>query len=175
MKKIAVAALALAGGLAALAPAAGVAQPRQAPPAAEDGRAPAPRMRERLTPEQRIERRAERLRATLQLQPAQDGALRAYVAAITPSAEQRAQRRQMRHDLAQMTTPQRLDARKARMAERMAMFERRADATKRFYGQLTPAQQKAFDAMASERGGRGKHGPHRGRGHGGHRGPAAAG
>lgn len=175
MKKIAVAALALAGGLAALAPAAGVAQSRQAPPALDDGRAPAPRMRERLTPEQRIERRAERLRTTLQLQPGQDGALRAYVSALAPGAAQRAERRQMRRDMAQMTTPQRLDARKARMAERMAMFERRAEATKRFYAQLTPAQQKAFDAMASDRGGRGKHGPHRGRGHGGRHGPGAAG
>src|SRR5687767_3446678 len=74
MNKIAVAALALAGGLAALAPAASIAQSRQAPPAAEEarGHAPGMRMRERLSPEQRIERRAERLRATLQLQPGQE-------------------------------------------------------------------------------------------------------
>lgn len=175
MKKIAFAAVALAGGLAALAPGASVAQSRQAQPAVEEARAPAPRMRERLTPEQRIERRAERLRTTLQLQPGQESALRAYASALAPTAAQRAERRQQRDDMAQMTTPQRLDARKARMTERMAMFDRRAEATKRFYAQLTPAQQKAFDAMASERGGRGKHGPARGRGHGAHRGPGAAG
>ena len=168
-----IAALALGGGLAALAPAASFAQSRQAAPAAEEARGAAPgaRMRERMTPEQRIERRTERLRATLQLQPAQDAALRAYVTALTPTPEERAERRQMRRDMAQMTTPQRLDARQARMAERMAMFQRRAEATKRFYAQLTPAQQKAFDTMGPMRGGRGKHGPHRG----GHRGHGAAG
>ena len=163
MKKIAIATLALAGSLAALAPAASIAQ--SAPLAAESGRGHA-QMRQAMTPEQRIERRAERLRTQLQLQPGQEAALRAYAAALTPSAEQRTERQRMRGQMAQMTTPQRLDARKARMAERMAMFDRRAEATKRFYGQLTPTQQKAFDAMGQRGGDRGM--PGRGGGHGGH-------
>lgn len=166
MKMTAVA-LALAGGLAALAPAASIAQ--STPPAAmEQGRGPAQHMRQNMSPEQRIERRSERLRTTLQLQPAQEAALRSYVTALTPPPEQRAQRARQRQDMARMTTPQRLEARKARMAERMAMFDRRAEATKRFYGQLTPDQQKAFDAMAPMGDRRGMRGPHGG--HGGQRG-----
>lgn len=165
MKTTAFAALALAGGLAALAPAASIAQPAPTAAAAEHGRGHAKPMRQGMSPEQRMERRSERLRTVLQLQPGQEAALRSYVAALTPGPEQRAQRAAKRQDMTRMTTPQRLDARKARMAERMAMFERRAEATKRFYAQLTPGQQKAFDAMPAMGDRRGMRGPHRG-GHG---------
>ena len=51
------------------------------------------------------------------------------------------------------------------MAQHQARFEQHAAATKRFYAQLSPTQQKAFDAMGP-RGGKGM------RGHGGgQRGP----
>jgi hypothetical protein len=53
----------------------------------------------------------------------------------------------------------------ARQAERSAMFAKRADATKAFYAQLTPAQQKTFDAESLRMGPRG-HGPHGHRPHG---------
>ena len=66
-----------------------------------------------------------------------------------------------------MSTPQRLDALRARSAERLATLDRRIAATKAFYAQLSPAQQKAFDAMAPHGGMRGQHGM---RGPGGHRG-----
>ena len=46
-----------------------------------------------------------------------------------------------------LTTPQRLDRMAARMAERQQRFAQHAAAVKQFYAQLTPAQQKAFDAM----------------------------
>ena len=76
-----------------------------------------------------------------------------------------------------MTTPQRLDAMAAHMAQRQQAFAARAEATKRFYAQLTPSQQKAFDALRpAGRGmggkGKGKGGPggpggNRAMGHGG--------
>lgn len=163
MKKIAVAAVALAGGLAVLAPLAGAAQPAPPPLSAEAGRAPGPHMRPTMTHEQRAERIAERLRTQLQLQPNQEGALRAYVSALTPKPGQRAERAKQRGEFARMTTPQRLDAQRARLAERTAAFERRAEATKRFYAELTPSQQKAFDALRPHAGPRKHGGPGMGR------------
>jgi Spy/CpxP family protein refolding chaperone len=48
-------------------------------------------------------------------------------------------------------------------AQRQQRFARHADAVKRFYAALTPAQQKAFDAMhQGMMGGHGKRGGHMG-------------
>lgn len=116
-------------------------------------------MRQRLSPEQRAERRAEHLRAVLQLRPEQEPALRAFLAARQRSPADRELMRGQRREMAQMTTPERLDRMAERMRQRQARFEQHAAATKRFYAQLSPAQQKAFDAMAP-----------RGRMMGGHRG-----
>jgi hypothetical protein len=54
---------------------------------------------------------------------------------------------------------------RAAMSERQAKFDQHAAAVKRFYAQLTPAQQKAFDAMRPMGGHRGGMGG----GMGGHR------
>ena len=116
-------------------------------------------------PAERAAKRAEHLRAALQLRPDQEPALTAFLGARQPPAGAREQRRDGRDEMAKMTTPQRLDAQKARMAQHQARFEQHAAATKRFYAQLSPTQQKAFDAMGP-RGGKGM------RGHGGgQRGP----
>lgn len=116
----------------------------------------------RPDPAAMAERRAERLRAVLQLRPDQEAALKTYLEA--GKRPEGARQRGERARLAEMTTPQRLDAARTRMTERMARFDQRAAATKRFYAQLSPAQQKAFDAMGP-RGG--MKGGHRGmRGHG---------
>ncbi|MDP3300067.1 MAG: Spy/CpxP family protein refolding chaperone, partial [Phenylobacterium sp.] len=105
----------------------------------------------------------------------QEAALNTYVSAIGPKAGERPDRRGDRGAMRDMTTPQRLDAMAAHMAERQRAFATRAEATKRFYAQLTPAQQKAFDALRpAGRGMGGKSmGGHRGMGHGGmsHGGP----
>lgn len=101
-------------------------------------------------------RRAEHLRAALQLRPNQEGALQAYLTARKP------QQRPDRQAMAQMTTPERLDARRAMMTQRLAAFDQRAAATKAFYAQLDPSQQKAFDAIGPRAGGR------HGKGHGEH-------
>lgn len=110
--------------------------------------------------------RADRLRAMLQLRPDQEAALKAYMDAMAPREGARDEWRRERQAAADMTTPQRIDRRRARMAEHQKRFEQRASATLRFYGQLSPAQQKAFDAMGAGRGGMG-----RGRGHGHGMGP----
>ncbi|WP_332765090.1 Spy/CpxP family protein refolding chaperone [Phenylobacterium sp.] len=105
--------------------------------------------------------RAEHLRAALQLRPDQEAALKAFVDSHQPPAGGREKRQERRGEMAGLTTPQKLDAQKARMAEHQARFEQHAAATKRFYAQLSPAQQKAFDALHAGRGGHdggGRHG-----------------
>ena len=90
---------------------------------------------------------AQRLRATLQLTPAQEPALQAFIAASAQHRGDRMQHREQRQEMQNLTTPQRLDRMAAHQAERQQRFAQHAAAVKQFYGQLTPAQQKAFDAM----------------------------
>lgn len=99
---------------------------------------------------------AQRLRQTLQLTPAQEPALQAFIASHEERRGERMGRREGRDAMANLTTPQRLDLMGQRMIERQQEFAAHAEATKRFYAQLTPAQQKAFDAMHQSRGGKGK-------------------
>lgn len=54
----------------------------------------------------------------------------------------------MRSELAKMSTPQRIDKMMAMSGMRHTQMLQRAEATKAFYGQLTPEQQKVFDAEA---------------------------
>lgn len=156
--------LALAGAIALSAAGASLAQPAPtAGPAPADGRG-----WQRPDPAQMAQRHAEKLRAVLQLRPDQEPALTAFLAALRPDPAQMAQRRAERSETANLTTPQRLDRAQARMAERQREFARRADATKRFYAQLSPAQQRAFDALHQGRGGFGDGRGRGGHGHGGH-------
>ncbi len=138
---------ALGGALAALTFAtAGLAQPAPGP-----GPRPAMEGRERPSPEQISARMTERLRTSLQLTSQQEAALAAYVRAMAPKDGNRAgdrdSRRAERQAMADLPTPARLDAMAQRMAQRQQDFAVRAEATKRFYAQLTPGQQKAFDAL----------------------------
>lgn len=126
---------------------------------------------QRMDPAKMAERRAQRLRDTLQLTPAQDGALRAFLDATQPKGDMRERMQQRRAEGPGATTPQRLERAKRMMVERQARFDQVSAATLRFYNQLTPAQQKAFDAQHG-RGGKGMRG---GRGHGGMRGPGGPG
>lgn len=148
--------LACASLLALTAAGASVAQPTPA----RDG----PRM-ERPDPAARAERRAEHLRASLQLRADQEPALRAYLDTLRRPEGMGPGMRGDRQGAQTMTTPQRLERRRARMAERQARFERHAAATLRFYGALSPTQQRAFDALRPGKGGH--HGNGMRRGHGG--------
>jgi protein CpxP len=140
-----------------------------AQPAAPAGPGPGPRAQhQRLDPAQMAERRAEHLRTILQLRPEQEPALKTFLAATAPNPDKLRERRAERGEGQALTTPQRLDRQSARMAERQKAFATRADATKRFYAQLNPSQQKAFDALRQGGGKHGGKGGHRGggRGHG---------
>jgi hypothetical protein len=111
-----------------------------------------------MDPAERRAHMAEHLRDVLQLQPSQDGALNTYLDALKPpgrrdgagprgagpgGAGTRGDREAMQH----MTTPERLDRMAARMDERRTRMLGMIAATKQFYAQLTPAQQKAFDSL----------------------------
>lgn len=148
-----------AAALAALVASAGLAAAQPAPP----DRAPA---MERPDPAAMSARRAERLRDVLQLRPDQEGALRAFVDQMGPRGDMRRRFDEDRQEMQRLTTPQRLERMRTRMAERQARFDQRAQATLRFYSQLSPAQQRAFDAMAPMGGRRGGgfHGGRRGHG-----------
>ena len=117
-------------------------------------------------PEAMAAKRAERLRDVLQLRPEQEPALKAFLASHQRPAGMAERGRGGREQFAAMTTPQRLDAQRARLVERTARFDQHAAATKKFYAQLSPSQQKAFDAMGPRGGMKG--GDHRGMGGRGH-------
>ncbi|MES3028992.1 MAG: Spy/CpxP family protein refolding chaperone [Pseudomonadota bacterium] len=152
----------LAGGFA------GASLAQQPPPpaqgAAHVGHPGGPRVHR--DPEAMAAKRAERLRDVLQLRPEQEPALKAFLASHKRPAGMAERGRGGREQFAAMTTPQRLDAQRARLVERTARFDRHAAATKTFYAQLSPSQQKAFDAMGPRGGMKG--GDHRGMGGRGH-------
>jgi Spy/CpxP family protein refolding chaperone len=107
------------------------------------------------------ERRAQLVHDALNLRPDQEAAWNAYRAALTSARPARGEHARPAHAL---TTPERLDRMQQRMAARQAAFARRAEAARRFYAALDPAQQKAFDAVTQLSGREG------GRHHGGRRG-----
>jgi hypothetical protein len=86
----------------------------------------------------------------LGLRADQQPALQAFLAAVAapPGAieKMRAQDAQM----ATMPTPQRLDMMLARMDDSRSLMVTRIAATKRFYAQLTPAQQRTFDTLGNQ-------------------------
>ena len=132
--------------------------------------------RARMDPAQRQQRMAEHhakrqaeLKAQLKLTPAQEGAWNQFSAAMQPPAPD-ARGPASRADFARLSTPERIDLMQKRADERHARMKQRGDATKAFYAQLTPEQQKSFDSRA-QRAGRGEgwhggHGEHRGWGRG---------
>lgn len=163
----------LAGAMALGAVSISVAAPPSAAPAGPEAKAEkrmggmrgeGPRRGHHRDPE----KHAQHLRDVLQLTAAQEPALQAFLTATRPmmhgmhkpgapgadAGERRAERKAL-------TTPERLDRQAEMMAKRQAAFEKRAAATRTFYGQLTASQKKAFDALPM------MHGPRMMRGSGG--------
>ena len=110
------------------------------------------------------------LKQNLQLTPAQEPAWNAFVARMQPQA--RTATPGGRDSWTGLTTPQRLERMEAMKTQRDQAMAQRHDAIRSFYAQLTPEQQKTFDAQgmghmqrAGMKGHRGEHG----HGHGGHR------
>jgi hypothetical protein len=88
---------------------------------------------------------AAHLRDVLQLKPAQEPALQAFVTALQSARSGMGPARPPGPPPA--TTPERLDAMQQGMARRQAAMTTVIDATRRFYAQLDPAQKRAFDAL----------------------------
>lgn len=114
---------------------------------------------------ERVNRHLADLKQKLQISASQEAAWTSFAAAMQPPATMQ---RPDRQALGTMTTPERLDQMRAMRDRRNAEMDRRADATKAFYAQLSPEQQKTFDSETARmfqhgpRGGHGGHGPHGG-------------
>jgi periplasmic protein CpxP/Spy len=159
-----VAALVLPLGLAS----AGFAQDTAAPPPPPRGADAA--ARHHRDPAEMRAQMADRLRSVLQLQPGQDVALNAYLDALKPPGAARDHIGRQRGEMQHMTTPERLDRMAARLDEQRTRMLAKIAATRQFYTQLTPGQQKAFDDVAPmlmHRGGHGHGMDGHGDGHGG--------
>jgi hypothetical protein len=152
---------------ALLASAALAAQAQPAPPAGAMPMHPGmqQQMQERM--HEHMQRRLEGFKRILQITPAQEGAFNTWAAAMLPSQQAMQQQRALHEEMSRLTTPERIDRMRQLRTERNAAMDKRFDATKTFYAQLTPPQQKAFDEV-SMRFLDGHHG--QGRGHGGHHG-----
>jgi protein CpxP len=124
--------------------------------------------------ERRQAHRAARMahfKEVLQIAPAQEGAWAAWTNAMQPPANWK---RPDRAELERLATPERIDRMRALRAERNAMMDRRAEATKAFYVSLNPVQKRVFDlttahAGKGHRGGWGHRESHEGREGGGGR------
>jgi Spy/CpxP family protein refolding chaperone len=108
--------------------------------------------RQGLTPQAREARHVQHLAALkekLKLAPRQEAAWNAFAATMQPGMRPAvADRQAMRAEFGKLGTVERMD-RMAAMAEaRHAHMTERAAAFKAFYAQLTPEQQKVFDAEA---------------------------
>jgi len=90
---------------------------------------------------------SDRLRQALGLRPDQEGALQAFIAAMAPKPGEAERFRAEAERDQSLPTPQKLDRMVAHMDVMRAEVLARINATKLFYGQLTPGQQRAFDSL----------------------------
>jgi len=95
---------------------------------------------------------SDRLRQMLGLSPDQEGALQAFVAAVSPRPGKTAQMRDQARLDAALPPPQRVDRIVAHYDEMRAELLAWAQATKTFYAQLTPDQKRVFDNLPPLRG-----------------------
>lgn len=122
-----------------------------------------------LREQHRAQRQAQRMamfRQQLQITPQQEGAWNAWMQAMQPAQVQRPNR----VEFARMTTPERIDRMRTVRSQRMAMLDRRGEATKAFYATLSADQKRTFDeqglrfARGGMRDGKGPRGHHGGYG-----------
>lgn len=95
------------------------------------------------------EKHHQALKAKLQLTAAQEPAWQVFTAAVKPTAMPKFEPIN-REELEKLTTPERIQKltalHNARFQEMQTHMKQHADATLAFYNQLTPEQQKTFDA-----------------------------
>lgn len=92
----------------------------------------------------RFERRSAELKAHLKLRADQEAAWGAFTSAVKPSAKPPT--RPDRAELAQLSTPERLDQLEKRHQQHDQAMSERNQATRTFYSALDADQQKVFDA-----------------------------
>lgn len=95
--------------------------------------------------QQKQAQRLDRMKNLLQLQPQQQGAWDAYVAAMQPSAPTPPQAEE-KHPK-DMTTLERLDWKAQMRKTHQKNADQRDQATRKFYSSLNAQQQKAFDTL----------------------------
>jgi protein CpxP len=129
----------------------------QAQPAAPAG-GPAPQARhfDPAKMAERVNRHLAALKQKLQVSASQENAWNSFASAMQPPTNMQ---RPDRQAMASMTTPERIDQMRAMRDRRNAEMDRRAEATKTFYAQLTPEQKKTFDTETARMGHGHKHGP----------------
>lgn len=101
-----------------------------------------------VDPAARRARMIQHLRDVLQLQPAQEAALTSFIDSMKPPGDMKPDMEHGPGDMAHLPTPERLDKMMARFDDMHARMLARIAATKQFYAQLSPSQQKAFDDLA---------------------------
>jgi periplasmic protein CpxP/Spy len=109
-----------------------------------------------------MDKRQADLKVKLKVTPAQEGAWTAFTSAMKPPADMAKTHEAHRAEMAKLSTPERIDKMKALRTTRDAEMDKRADAVKAFYAQLSSEQKAVFDALHAD-------GPHGGKG-GGHHG-----
>ena len=129
----------------------------QATPGASAASAPRARHYDPARMAERVNKRLNDLHQKLQISASQEGAWNSFTNAMQPAANLQ---RPDPQALAAMTTPERIDQMHAMRDRRNAEMDRRAEATKAFYAQLTPEQKKTFDAETARMGHGHMHGQH---------------
>lgn len=104
---------------------------------------PAPHKMERM--KERMEKRAEALRAKLNLTADQQKAWEKYMAAMQPAAPAARPERLSRDEMAKLTAPERMERMHRMMQHAEQQMARHVAATRDFYAVLTPEQRKVFD------------------------------
>jgi periplasmic protein CpxP/Spy len=104
--------------------------------------------------------RQQDLPQILHLRPDQMAAFHSFQTASQPTPDELGRLRGSSPQvIARLTTPQRLDRFGAYLATQQEMFRRSADATRAFYGQLSPDQQQTFDRVTAPPPNQGRGGP----------------
>jgi hypothetical protein len=88
------------------------------------------------------------LKEKLKLAPGQEAAWESFAASQQPMGHPGMNRQAMHAELDELSTPERLERMSALAEARQARMAQRTEAIKAFYSQLTPEQQKVFDAEA---------------------------
>lgn len=107
--------------------------------------------------QEHMDQRAKRMHDALKITPAQEGAWQTYLSALKANMPQRGQFD--RAAFKQMPAPERMEKRIEMSRNHITRMESNLAATKTFYAQLSPEQQKLFDEKA------GRLGHHRHHGH----------